>query len=275
MTKTALVTGAGGGLGLATVERLAMHGWHVFAADVSEDMLRASMHDPSVVPVVMDVTEYASIEAAFVQVANSTDHLDALVNFAGVMGVGSLVDIPETRLARILDVNVMGPFRVNKRFLPLVLTAGGRIVNVSSETGWQTTAPFNGPYAMSKYAVEAYSHALRRELALLGVKVITIQPGPFRTSMVSGIESAFEVAQAETTHFTRVIERLKRLAGRQIDSAHEPDVLAQAVYKALTDRRPKPVISVKPDRLRSSLERLPLRTADRVWLTLLRRANRE
>jgi NAD(P)-dependent dehydrogenase (short-subunit alcohol dehydrogenase family) len=272
--KTALVTGAGGGLGHATVERLVANGWRVFAADISEEMLRSSMHDPDVVPVVMDVTDNDSIQSAFEAVSSQTKRLDGVVNFAGVMGVGSLSDIPEERLARILDINVMGTFRVNKKFLPLVEAAKGRIVNLSSETGWQSTAPFNGPYGMSKYAVEAYSHALRRELALLDIKVITIQPGAFRTNMVAGIERAFTAAEAETPRFAPVLRKLKALAGKEIESARDPDILAQVIEQSLTVKRPKPVYSVKPDKLRSALEALPLRASDGLYVAVLKRAQK-
>lgn len=273
--KTALVTGAGGGLGHATTERLLMNGWKVFAADVTRDLLRTSTHDPDAVPVVMDVTDHESIQDAYDAIASRTNRLDAVVNFAGVIGIGSLTDIPEERLARILDVNVMGTYRVNKQFLPMVEAALGRIVNISSETGWQSAAPFNGPYAMSKHAIEAYSTALRRELALLGIKVITIQPGPFRTSMVEGIERAFTEAEAETTRFAQVIHKLKTLAAKQERSAHDPGIIAQVVETALTVKRPKPVYSVKPDPLRSSLERLPRRMVDHLYVTVLRRANKD
>lgn len=269
--KTALVTGAGGGLGHATVERLVANGWKVFEADISQEMLRSSMHDPDVVPVVMDVTDADSIQSAFDAVASQTDHLDGIVNFAGIMGVGSLVDIPEERLARIFDVNVMGTYRVNKKFFPLVEAAKGRIVNISSETGWQSAAPFAGPYAMSKYAVEAYSTALRRELSLLGVKVVTIQPGAFRTNMVSGIEHAFTVAAGESERFSRVLTKLRSLAVKAAGSAADPDVLAQVIETALTSKNPKPAYSVKPDKLRSLLEHLPVRAADRLYLTVLER----
>ena len=254
------------------VERLVANGWKVFAADINKDSLRSSMHDPDVVPVVVDVTDRESIRSAYEAVSSNTDHLDGIVNFAGIMGVGSLTDIPEERLARILDVNVMGTYRVNKKFLPLVEAAQGRIVNISSETGWQSAAPFIGPYAMSKYAIEAYSTSLRRELALLGIKVITIQPGPFRTDMVAGIERAFSQAQSETAKFASVLAALKGLASKQERSAHDPDILAQVIEAALTTKRPKPVYSVKADRLRSSLEKLPLRAVDRVYLTVLQRA---
>ena len=272
--KTALVTGAGGGLGHATVERLVANGWKVFEADLSKDMLRSSMHDPDVVPVVMDVTDNDSSGSAYDAIESQTDHLDAIVNFAGVMGVGSLSDIPEERLARVLDTNVMGTYRVNKKFLPLVEASKGRIVNLSSETGWQSAAPFNGPYAMSKHAVEAYSTALRRELALLGIKVITIQPGAFRTNMVAGIERAFTAAEAETPKFAPVLRKLKALAGKEIESARDPDILAQVIETALSAKRPKPVYSVKPDKLRSALEALPLRASDRLYLAVLQRAQK-
>ena len=272
--KTALVTGAGGGLGHATVERLVAGGWKVFAADISKDLLRDSMHDPDVVPVVMDVTDSQSVQSAYDAVASQTGRLDGIVNFAGVMGIGSLTDIPEERLARILDINVMGTYRVNKTFLPLVEAAKGRIINLSSETGWQSAAPFNGPYAMSKHAIEAYSTALRRELALLGIKVVTIQPGAFRTNMVAGIEDAFTAAEAETPKFAQALRKLKGLAGKEIESARDPDILAQVIETALTTKRPKPVYSVKPDKLRSAIEKLPLRTADRLYLAVLRRAHK-
>ena len=274
MKRSAFITGAGGGLGHAAVERLLMKGWRVFAADIDPLLLRSSTHDPDVVPISLDVTDPESIESAFEAVSSHTDRLEAIVNFAGVMGVGSLTDIPEERIARILDVNVLGTYRVNKAFLPLVRACRGRIVNISSETGWQTAAPFNGPYAMSKHAIEAYSDALRRELGLLGVQVIKIQPGPFKTNMVEGIAIAFDQAQSETATFAKVIDRLKKHAARAAGSAHHPDILAQVVERALTAKRPKSTYSVRPDRLRSSLERLPLRAADHIWLSILRRANK-
>jgi NAD(P)-dependent dehydrogenase (short-subunit alcohol dehydrogenase family) len=273
--RTALITGAGGGLGHATVERLVAKGWKVFAADIDLELLRSSMHDPDVVPIRMDVTDRASIDSAYQTISSHTDHLDGVVNFAGIMGLGSLTDIPEERLARILDINVMGTFRVNKKFLPLLEVAKGRIVNISSELGWQSAPPFNGPYAMCKHAIEAYSTALRRELALLDIRVITVQPGPFRTDMVAGIERSFTQAETETPKFAAVIRALKGLAAKQINSAHDPDILAQVIETALTTKRPKPIYSVKADRLRSSLERLPLAVIDRIYLTVLRRAYKE
>ena len=273
--KTALVTGAGGGLGHATVETLVANGWKVFEADISKEMLRSSMHDPDVVPVVMDVTDQASIESPFEAVSSQTNRLDAIVNFAGVMGVGSLVDMADARFEQIIDINLVGTFRVNKTFFPLVEAAKGRIVNISSETGWQSPAPFAGPYAISKHAVEAYSTALRREVALVGVKVIVIQPGSFNTNMVSGIENAFSLAADESPRFGGLLRRMKGFAAKAAGKAGDPNMLAQVIATALTTKHPKLAYSVKPDKARSALEVLPTRAVDQIYLTVLRRAGKE
>ena len=273
--KTALVTGAGGGLGHATVERLVASGWKVFEADISRDLLRSSMHDPDVVPVVMDVTDDASIQSAFDAISSQTDRLDAIVNFAGVMGVGSLVDMSEARFERIIDINLLGTFRVNKKFFPLVEAAKGRIVNISSESGWQSPPPVAGPYAISKHAVEAYSTALRREVALVGVKVIVIQPGSFKTNMVSGIDAAFTLAADESDRFGGLLRKLKGLAVKAAGRAGDPKTLAQVIENALTVKHPKLAYSVKPDKARSALEVLPARAVDQIYLSVLRRGQKD
>ena len=106
----------------------------------------------------------------------------------------------------------------------------------------------------------------------MDIEVITIQPGPVRTDRVAGIERAFTQGESESTKFASVLAAFKGLAAKQINSAHDPDILAQVVETALTAKRPRPVYSVKPDPLRSALERLPLRAIDKTYLTVMRRA---
>jgi NAD(P)-dependent dehydrogenase (short-subunit alcohol dehydrogenase family) len=192
------------------------------------------------------------------------------VNFAGILAVGSLIEIGSETLRRVLDVNVMGTFRVNQTFFPLVLARKGRIVNISSETGWQSGMPFNGAYTMSKYAIEAYSDSLRRELMFLGVPVVKIQPGPFRTPMVSGIEPAFTRAADASTHFRDLLHRIKHLTGKEQAKARDPVLLAEVVHRALTTRHPRAAYSVKPDLQRSALSLLPARVADPLLKLALR-----
>lgn len=254
-----LVTGAAGGLGSAVVNLFADRGWTVHAADLTPPPAR-----DRVVPLVLDVTSQASVDAA---VASITD-LDCVINFAGILGIGPLMDIPAERFARVLDVNVVGTHRVNRAVFPLLHASGGRIINISSETGWQRALPMNGPYATSKHAVEAYSDALRRELMFVGVGVVVIQPGPFRTAMTGGIEAAFAAATVPGSPFERVARRVGRMAAREESKAHDPALLAQVIWQAATASKPKARYSVRPDAARTVMHRLPTAVVDR----LLKRA---
>ena len=268
--KTVFITGAGGGLGGAAARYLAARGWRVFAADYDEVALREVAEEPNVTAIRLDVTDEASVDAARTLVAQSCDGLDGVVNFAGILAVGSVIEIDSETIRRVLDVNVMGTVRVNHALFPLVLARKGRIVNISSETGWQSGMPFNGAYAMSKHAIEAYSDSLRRELMFLDVGVIKIQPGPFRTAMVAGIERSFTLAAEASTYFQDTLKRLKHVAVREQAKAHDPALLAEVVHTALTTPHPRIAYSVKPDLQRTALNWLPACVADPLLKLALR-----
>ena len=260
--KTAFITGGSGGLGSETTHYLVERGWHVFAADFDKKALARMEDKQNITPVYIDVMDMASVQAALEAVNESVDGLDAIVNFAGILAIGSMVELEEAVMERVLNVNVMGTFRVNRVFFPMIKARQGRIVNVSSETGWQSGAPFNGAYACSKHAIEAYTDSLRRELALLDIHVIKIQPGPFKTEMVGSIGSNFAKAIEATTYFKDVLTRMKKMAVREGDKGHDPALLASVIHEALTTKKPKAAYSVKPDPMRSMLEYMPTRNAD-------------
>lgn len=259
--RSVLVTGAGGGLGRATAELFAARGWTAYAADLVPPAAAEG-----IVPLRLDVTDTASVEAVLAELP--AEGLGAVVNFAGILAVGPLVELSEETMRRVLDVNVLGTWRVNRAVFPLLRAGGGRVVNISSETGWQRALMFNGPYAMSKHAIEAYSDALRRELMFVGVPVVVVQPGPFRTSMTGGIEDAFAAATTPGSPFARPLRKVARGAAKEATRGHDPQVLAEVVWEAVTAARPRHRYSVRPDRMRGVLHRMPTRAADR----LLRRA---
>lgn len=269
MTRTAFVSGAGGGLGRTTTEHLVGRGWHVVAADLPGPRLDDLADRPGITPVAVDVTDPTSVADAARRVP--ADGLDGVVTFAGVLRVGSLAEVSDADMRLVMDVNLLGTYRVVRELFDAVVARRGRIVVISSETGWQTAAPFNGPYAVSKHAVDAYADALRREAALLGVHVAKVQPGPFRTDMVAGIRAAFESAADTSTHFEPLLRRLGPRAAAEADRAHDPRLLAETVHRALTTSRPRARWSVRPDRMRSALELLPDRVADRLVVGALRR----
>jgi NAD(P)-dependent dehydrogenase (short-subunit alcohol dehydrogenase family) len=167
-SQAVLVTGASTGIGRATALYLAAHGLRVFAS-VRKEKDAAEL--PGTSPVVLDVTDTDSIRAASDAVSRALgdEALAGLVNNAGIAVSGPLEFLEMSEIRRQFDVNLFGQVAVTQAFLPLLRRArGGRIVNMSSISG-KITAPLLGPYSMSKFALEAFSDALRRELEPFGL----------------------------------------------------------------------------------------------------------
>ncbi len=190
---TVLITGCSSGFGLLAAKQLAERGDRVFATmrapdgknRAPADELRAlSASTGSGIEVLdLDVTSDASVDAAAATVLAKAGVPDVIINSAGQMYVGLAEAFTAEELSRQLDVNIVGIHRVCRAFLPLMRQrASGLIINLSSVAG-RFAAPFFGVYHASKWAVEGYSLAARRELACAGVDVVVVEPGPFTTKL--------------------------------------------------------------------------------------------
>lgn len=182
-----MVTGALGGIGRATVVRLADAGHAVFAADrrAGDNLTALAAEHRRVRPVVLDVTDAASIESAREQIGTETGGygLDVLVNAAGILVLGPVEAVPDEQTRAQFEVNLFGSLAVTRAFLPQMRQRGrGRVVNVSSILG-QFALPGSGVYSASKFALEAVSDALRMELAPFGVRVVLVEPGVIDTPL--------------------------------------------------------------------------------------------
>src|SRR5216117_2533512 len=177
-----VVTGASTGFGAAIARHLADRGFRVFGT-VRRAVDEVALARDGVTPVRMDVTDTASIMRAQGEVerALGATPLIALVNNAGIPAAGPLELFPLDDLRRVLEVNLIGVVAVTQAFLPLLKASRGRIVNISSVAG-RGALPFIGPYAASKFGLEAVSDSLRRELLPFGVRVVVIEPGSFKTA---------------------------------------------------------------------------------------------
>jgi len=180
MSDTYLITGAGSGFGKEIALRLAEQGHDVIAGVeiiAQVNTLRAEAQERGVELRVekLDVTDEGDRRKAL-----SWD-IDVLLNNAGISEGGSTVDLPAQVIRRQFEVNVFGPVLLTQGIAKhMVEKKKGRIVFMSSVAGL-TVDPFTGAYAGSKHAVEAFADALDQELAEFGVKVATINPGPFLT----------------------------------------------------------------------------------------------
>ncbi len=250
--RVALVTGAGSGLGAAVARLLVKDGWRVYGTLIDGQSV-SDAEAAGFTPIVLDTTSRDSVEAArdFLE-SDLRSHgiadrgLAALINVAGVGEVagGIIEGVSEDSIQALFDVNVFGTLRMIQVFLPLLRTFGpARIINVAS-SGVRIPVPFSGIYAVSKYAVEGITNALRYELKVLGIQVTSIEPGAMVTPMTAGSEEASARTWARMPQEVRDIyyEKLSpALDSMQamIGAASDPEDIARAIVKVLRRRRMK------------------------------------
>ncbi len=180
--KAVLVTGASSGSGRVIAETLAKNDYFVYATARKEKDLKELDAIDNIKAIKLDVTIQSEIDAAVETVKKEGRGLYGLVNNAGVAVLGPLVEIAESEVDFVMDVNVMGPYRVTKAFAPLIIESKGRITTTGSISGI-LSGRFYGPYSMSKHAMEAYTDSLAIEMDKFGVKVSIIEPGGFNSKI--------------------------------------------------------------------------------------------
>jgi len=192
MMKKIVLTGVSSGIGYSTAKILCNSGYLVYGSVRKEADAKKTKDDfgENFTPLIFDVTNTKSIQENAELVKNELkpgEVLSGLVNNAGV-AMGGPVSLIDTDIFRKqFEVNFFGLIEVTKTFLPMLgavknSTVQGKIINISSVAG-RNANPFVAPYSASKFAVEGFSDALRRELLLYGVDVILVEPGPIKTAI--------------------------------------------------------------------------------------------
>ena len=251
--KYVLVTGAGGGMGKAAVSALSKAGYFVFALDKKECEGGAG-----VLPLQTDITDGESVAAAFEKVKEKTDTLHAILHFAGIYLLDSLVEISEEQFLRAFEVNLFGVYRINKIFLPLV-KQGGRVLITTSELAPLSPLPFTGLYAVTKGALDKYAHSLRMELQLLGVSVSVLRPGAVKTDMLGVSTAALDKFCENTKLYQCNAKRFKRIVEGVEAKNISPEKVAKKALKIIKSKRPKPVYAINRNPLLLLLNALPVR----------------
>ena len=242
VSKAVLVTGCSSGIGRATAEHLAANGWKVYATARRVESIE-DLADSGCVTLALDVTDEASMRTAVDAVEQAEGAIGVLVNNAGYSQSGAVETVSLDDVRRQFETNVFGLLRMCQLVLPGMRRQGwGKIVNISS-MGGRLVFPGGGAYHGTKFAVEAFSDALRFEVRGFGIDVILIEPGLITTkfgevgaasvgeSRSDGPYADFNDAVAKGT--AEVYEGgLARLGGG-------PEVVAKKIEKAITARRPK------------------------------------
>ena len=270
---TVLLTGASSGIGRACAARLGRAGWRVLAGARSDAALEELGALPGVEPLRLDVTSDADIVAA---ASTAGDRLDALVNNAGIAVTGPVEGLPVTAWREQMEINLFAQVAVTRAVLPAIIRSRGRIVNMSSIGGRQAL-PLLGPYAASKYALEAMTDSLRRELRGHGVEVVAIEPGAVATPIWGkGLAEADEyldkTSEEIRQRYATLIRAIRREAKRNAVKGLDADTVAVAVEQALTATRPRTRYVVGRDaRVQAVIARLlPDRAVDALIGRVLR-----
>ena len=184
--QTVVVTGASSGFGRKTAERFAAAGWRVFAtirgARGRHAQSAAELQRQGIRVVDLEVTDQASVDRAAAEIL-ADGPIAVLVNNAGAAYFGVVEAFTPELIQQQFDVNVFGPMRVSRTFLPGMRERGhGLVVYVSSVVG-RLAIPFGGVYASSKWALEALAETSSYELAPFGIDVAIVQPGAYDTNI--------------------------------------------------------------------------------------------
>jgi 3-hydroxybutyrate dehydrogenase len=227
--RTAMVTGAGSGIGRSVAVRLAAAGARVVAVDRDEEHLKTLAEEQAaVVPVVADLSDLGAVEDRLEGLLD----IDVLVNNAGLQHVAALEEFPPERFAYIQTVMVEAPFRLVRAVLPHMYAGGwGRIVNISSVHGLRAS-PFKAAYVTAKHALEGLSKTIALEGAPHGVTANCINPSYVRTPLVEG-----QIADQARTHGlaeSEVVEKIM-LTSAAIKRLIEPAEVAELVAYLCTD----------------------------------------
>lgn len=233
--KRVLVTGASSGMGYEVARLLAAKGYEVYGA-ARRVALMEPLKEFGVVPVALDVTSEESIAACLAAVGA----IDVLVNCAGYGSFGAIENVSLDEARRQLEVNVFGLASLCRAVLPSMRAQGyGRIVNIGSVAG-RACLYFGGWYNVSKYAVEAFSDALRMEVRDFVVDVVLIEPGATRTDW--GIIAADHLAaSSEGTPYAepalREAAAMRKAFGAAVFTP--PLKVARCIVHAATCRSPR------------------------------------
>ena len=201
MSKTIMITGAGSGFGHGTAIGLAKAGHRVIAGVEVWPQATALKRDAQQAGVELEVLKINLLDRDDHRVAQAYE-IDILVNNAATGETGPIAEIPVERLRRVFDVNVFGTLEFTQPFARKFAERGaGKIVFVSSIVGF-STFPFLAPYCASKHALEAIVQLMREEMEDTGVKICTINPGPFSTGFNHRMYDTVDQWYHPEHHFT-------------------------------------------------------------------------
>jgi len=253
--KAVLITGASTGIGRNAAEKLAADGYFVYAGARKASDIEELNQIENIMAVRLDVTKQDEVDAAVELIRKEGRGLWGLVNNAGVNVVAPLIEADISELEFLFNVNVFGVFRVTKAFAPLLIESHGRIVNISSISGFLSGEGY-GMYAASKHAVEAFSDALAGEMEQLGVFVAAVEPGNFASEIgLTRCKRRLQDTDAKPyVYFEERRQQMLASCRERIEAGVEnegvpPDAVSVVIEQALFAENPKSKYLIVPEQV--------------------------
>jgi short-subunit dehydrogenase len=249
--RTAVVTGAAGGIGRAIATSLARRGCHLALADIDDAALTGTaaelaVHKVRVSRHHLDVSDGAAVAAFPRQVTAEHPGVDVLVNNAGVALGGTFEQVDEADFEWLFGINFWGVVRMTRTFLPLLhQSEEARLVNISSAFGL-IAPPGQTAYAASKFAVRGFSESLRHELAGTRIGVTVVHPGGVATSIAKNARIAKAVSAEEAA------ERQER---SKAFLTLPPEVAGETIVRGVENRQARVLVGSDARRI-ALIERL-------------------
>lgn len=243
-----VVTGASSGIGRQISKTLIENGFRVFGSVRSKADGKDLVNElgETFTPLVFDVTNQKQVLASvkLVEAELKGEKLAGLINNAGIAVFGAVQSLTAEEFRYQFDVNLTGVFHCTQAYLDLLGAdasrsgAAGKIINISSVSG-ELGMPFMSAYNMSKFGLEGFSEALRRELMVFGIDVVIIAPGPVRTAIWGKVDKSSMVERYDNSVYRSAVAKMVRLTDRLEQSGCDPEVISQRALSILTDDKPK------------------------------------
>ena len=232
MKKVVLVTGASSGIGLSIANYLHLQKKYIVYG-TSRKIYKSSNFSFNLIE--LDVTEKSSIERCIAEILKKESKIDILINNAGVGITGPLEEIPTSEINKHFQINVFGPILLIKEVLPSMKSSkNGVIINITSVAG-QSAKPFRSIYSGGKAALDIISETLAMEVRSLGIDVVSIAPGDFKTNIS---KRRFHSPVIDKSDYKSYAESLKKM-NLGVNKGSDPEKIAKLISTILLKRRPR------------------------------------
>jgi len=272
--KSIVITGTSTGIGYATSKLCIENGYHVFGSVRNENDAEkvSSELGKNFTPLIFDVTNETAVKESvkIVEKQIGKQKISGLINNAGVPVVGAVQNLSADEFKYQFDVNLLGVFHCCQAYLDLLGAdknregTSGKIINISSISG-ENGMPFMSAYNMSKYGLEGFSEALRRELLIFGIDVVIIAPGPVKTPIWEKTDQNDILNRYDNSVYKESVSRIMHMSKKMEQAGVDAGVIAKRALSIIENKKSKTRYRIDSTRMQNILlQLLPKRIADKM-----------